>query len=362
MAIFFFLVATFAINCIFTDTAWSKDDGTPELIRFLRDGQIKKVDDLLKKNADVNIKDEYGWTPLMYAVFRSDGETVDKLLLRGADINAQDRDGVTPLIAAILLAPPPFMLAYMPPDGRLGRDVAIFLIAKGADPNRPDNDGNTPLIYAVNREQGLIAEALIKKGADINHANGHGFTPLYLAENSDKAREWAPASGALSSSIRARGIPADESHFSRDYAAAVARARQQAEIQRRGDREKLVALLRSAGATTPDPATIRASGNSRNDSGPRRKDQGKMGSLEQTMMNYARMSQKSSGYRLLVRIAPDGTVKQALVLAGAPDGISEKLQKAAFKLKYEPAIKNGQPVEDWDTISGGGVYREFRLR
>jgi len=64
------------------------------------------------------------------------------------------------------------------------------------------------------------------------------------------------------------------------------------------------------------------------------------------------MARKESGYRLLAYVGSDGRVKNILVLAGIPDGFSEKLQKAAFKLKYRPAMKDGRPVEAWDPVIG----------
>ena len=349
------LVAVSGVVCTFPNVALSKDDRAPNVIRVIRDGQTKKVDGLLKKNPDVNVQDDYGWTPLLYAVFRSDIGTIEKLLSHGADLNLQDRDGVTPLIAAILQAPFPFMIPYLPATERRATDVALFLIEKGADLNRADSDGNTPLIYAVNREQGSITEALIKKGADCNRPDSHGRTPLYFVNNPDKAREWAPAQGALSSSLRMRGIKSDESRFPAKVAAEVAMARQQASIPREENKKRIAALLREAGATAPD--SIRAAGNYLLDRRPQRLGMGPADPIGQIMVGYMRMTGEDVRYRLLVCVAADGKVNKALVMTGLPDGVSEKLQKAALKLKYQPAMKDGQAVESWDQIIGGGYTR-----
>lgn len=61
--------------------------------------------------------------------------------------------------------------------------------------------------------------------------------------------------------------------------------------------------------------------------------------------------------RLRVLIGPDGLVKQARLIRGLPDGLNEEALRAAFKLKFKPAMVNGQPVNFWAPVDV-----EFRLK
>ena len=351
-------------SLIFTcPNAWSKGDRAPELIRAIRDGENKKAEKLINKNRDINARDSYGWTPLMYAVFRSDEGLIGNLLSHGAEMNLPDQDGVTPLIASIMLTPQPFMVQYLPATETRACNVAPLLIEKGADPNQPDNDGNTPLIYAVIGSQEPIVEALIRKGADPNRPDRYGRTPLFFILNPDKARIWSPADGALSSRYRVKR-QSDESRYPSDYARAVAKARDEANIQLVEIKIRISELLRRSGAKAPDPDTIRESENHLTEAAPQRMDIGMNDPLSVVLGGYFRSTRRSASYRMLVRVARDGKVTKAVVLYGMPGGFSEELQKTALKLKYRPAVKNGLSVESWDTIYGYVARRDqiFRPR
>ncbi len=77
---------------------------------------------LLKAGANINARDEAGFTPLHDAALAGNASVVRSLLERGADINAGDRDsGATAL----------YMAATM---GR--EDVVMLLLEKGADPRK----------------------------------------------------------------------------------------------------------------------------------------------------------------------------------------------------------------------------------
>jgi ankyrin repeat protein len=61
------------------------------------DGNVEEVKKLLKKGADPNIKDKYGWTPLHWAASGGHVDVVKLLLVHGADPTVKDEDGRTPL-------------------------------------------------------------------------------------------------------------------------------------------------------------------------------------------------------------------------------------------------------------------------
>jgi ankyrin repeat protein len=341
--------------CDIPAAVWAKENRVAELIRAIRDGESNNIDKLIKKNNGMDVQDDYGWTPLMYAVLGNNLDVIEKLLSHGADTNLPDRDGVTALIASIINAPQPFMVQYLPEKDKRTANIPLVLIEKGADPNRADNDGNTPLIYAVIGSHATIVEALIKKGADPNRADSNGCTPLYFINHPDKAAEWAPAQGALSSRRRMSNEPSDESRFTPQYAEQVAKAREEANAQLKLTKTRIAELLRGAGAAEPDPSRIKSAGRHRIDSRPRRLTMaGPNDPFFEVLHNQMMSGNRAAGsrYHLLVCVAPDGTVKKSLVVAGMPNGVSEKLQKAAFKARYQPAIKDGQPVEEWDTVIG----------
>jgi cytohesin len=119
-------------------------------------GDIQAIEDLLAKGADVNARDEDGYTALFIAALRGHKEVVELLLAKGADINARlDVDargagGWTSLHAA----------------ARHDRkSVAQLLIAKGADVNAKTEKGQTALSLAKENGHTKIVELLIKHGA-----------------------------------------------------------------------------------------------------------------------------------------------------------------------------------------------------
>jgi protein TonB len=58
-----------------------------------------------------------------------------------------------------------------------------------------------------------------------------------------------------------------------------------------------------------------------------------------------------------VLVGTDGIVKQARILRGLPDGLDEQAIQAAHQIRFQPAMKGGQPVAFWVTVS-----IEFNLR
>jgi TonB family protein len=61
-----------------------------------------------------------------------------------------------------------------------------------------------------------------------------------------------------------------------------------------------------------------------------------------------------------VRILVDtnGAVKEVVVIRGLPDGLNEQAIRAAYQMRFRPAMKNGQPVSYWMN----NVEVEFNLR
>ena len=68
------------------------------LLNAATDGNIKQH---LANGADVNTKDRYGRTALLYAAYRENEEAIELLIAEGANVNAKNKKGRTPLNWAI---------------------------------------------------------------------------------------------------------------------------------------------------------------------------------------------------------------------------------------------------------------------
>ena len=114
---------------------------------------LEHVKKLIGYDADINSKDEYGYTPLHLVstgyYFKDD--TVFRLLLEhSADVNARTKEGLTPLHVASAW-------------GAL--EVVRLLIKHGADLEAKKNDGETALQDAAMRRHNEIVELLREHGA-----------------------------------------------------------------------------------------------------------------------------------------------------------------------------------------------------
>ena len=61
------------------------------------EGNIEAVKQHIAAGADVNAKDESGWTPLHWAASKVHNKTAKLLIKEGADVNAVNKDGLSPL-------------------------------------------------------------------------------------------------------------------------------------------------------------------------------------------------------------------------------------------------------------------------
>ena len=70
------------------------------LLENAKNGNGDEVERLLKGGADVNAKDNGGWTALMSAAYYEHTEIAGLLIQNKADVDAKDNDGETALIIA----------------------------------------------------------------------------------------------------------------------------------------------------------------------------------------------------------------------------------------------------------------------
>ncbi len=98
---------------------------------------------------------------------------VKNKIKNGADVNAVDEFGRTPLFWAI---------DYYN-ENALG--IVRYLISQGADVNYVSNDGYTPLMRAVSKNKIGIVSVLLENGADIYHKNIFYENAIQIAYKKD---------------------------------------------------------------------------------------------------------------------------------------------------------------------------------
>ena len=114
-----------------------------------------------------NAKNEKGETALTYAVHNADNDKVFKLVLENADVNMRDSLGNSPIFLAVK-------------DDK--KDFLNLLLEKNADVNLPGKtgevDNQTALFAAVTNDDKEIIKKLLDRGADPNIADSKGLLPL----------------------------------------------------------------------------------------------------------------------------------------------------------------------------------------
>jgi Ankyrin repeats (3 copies)/Ankyrin repeat len=144
-------------------------DYNQELLKACQSGNLSKAQELIVEyNANVNTKDDCGYTPLHIAVWRGLIEVVKLLLNNRADINAQNNAGWTPLHDA----------AY-----KSNAEIARLLIDNKANVNARTNFMETPLHWAVqspytSKASINMTRTLLNAQADVNAQDDMKYTPL----------------------------------------------------------------------------------------------------------------------------------------------------------------------------------------
>ncbi|UBF23655.1 ankyrin repeat domain-containing protein [Kovacikia minuta CCNUW1] len=205
-----------------------------ELLKACKERDVERVVELVRQGVNVNVKDQYKDTPLIYLagshamVIKEDlVPAIRALIQAGAKVDVRGSEGITPLYHAVL--------CYNEP-------VALVLIELGANVNVKDRKGVSVLMQAVSRNLENVINALLEKGVDThcrcragkdvlsrigadtspelvrkliqfgadakaNHSSG--LVKAILSNNWDTARELI-ASGA---EVDARGSPGNETYL-----------------------------------------------------------------------------------------------------------------------------------------------------
>lgn len=190
-------------------------DKNADLLYFAAAGKIETVKALLDAKANINVKDDYGWTPLMHAVKYGRVETVRLLLAAKANpsvcfegISAIDLAmfGAYDEIFQLLLAAKPNVntgradVGERPLTRAIRLDKAHYvraLIAAGAQVNYISDFGykTTALHDAARMGNREIVTAIIEAKAKVNIRNAAGETPMQTATDAEIKRLIAAAGG-----------------------------------------------------------------------------------------------------------------------------------------------------------------------
>jgi ankyrin repeat protein len=175
-----------------------KDRGGSQLHEAARDGDVEKMQALLKQSPDlVFSKDQYDLTPLHWAAIRGNKSAVELLLVNKAEVNASGDDGRTALMEAAenghkeVLE---LLLANGADAGAHGgatllhtaawgghTNVVELLLANKAEVNAKNIEGKTSLHWAVRANHNEVAELLLANKANVNAKDHDGQTPLHTA-------------------------------------------------------------------------------------------------------------------------------------------------------------------------------------
>ncbi|KAI8810191.1 ankyrin repeat-containing domain protein [Cladochytrium replicatum] len=154
------------------------NEGYTPLAEAARSGDSDAFDYLLSKGAKSDIPLPEGMTLLMVVAEKLSSSTATGLIESGADVNAKDKYGQTALL-------------YTAKNDSYGEEVATCLLKHGASVDVLDKDGNNMLFKELSRDSWLssapVCLLLLKNGSKIMGVSSLGETTLHLAVNKNDA-------------------------------------------------------------------------------------------------------------------------------------------------------------------------------
>ncbi|KAM1011955.1 hypothetical protein EV1_046739 [Malus domestica] len=146
---------------------WRSDHGTRKVVFCLKGhlAALKGHEDitlfLIQEGVDINIKDNFGNTPLLEAIKNRNDRVSSLLIQQGASLNI---DNAGSFICTSI--------------ARGDADLLKRLLAYGIDPNSKDYDHRTPLHVAASEGLFIMAKLLLEAGASVFSKDRWGNTPL----------------------------------------------------------------------------------------------------------------------------------------------------------------------------------------
>lgn len=140
----------------------------PFIIDSIEYGNDKLVQTLIKQNFDINVSDDNGWNPLIWAAYLGKNDIINLLITKNSSseyINSKSKSNFTPLMAAVCCE-------------KNSKETVELLLNKNANLDLKDDLGMSALIYAVSCNNSEVVDFLIKKGASINIKDNNGNNAL----------------------------------------------------------------------------------------------------------------------------------------------------------------------------------------
>jgi ankyrin repeat protein len=161
-----------AVN-LFTETGMDPNvaqDGKTVLLEACRRGYSEIGVALIEAGAEINARDSYGVSCLMFSAITGSNELIHKLIEKGVEINAQDNYGRSALIEALTT------------ENDIPLETYKALIDAGADVNVRIEGGLTPIMLAADGNAEIL-RLLIDAGAELNASDDGGITVMQRAKN-----------------------------------------------------------------------------------------------------------------------------------------------------------------------------------
>lgn len=191
----------FALAFLFLGAVPAQDEKPPNFVSAVIEGRLERIKDFIRDGHDPDWRNLDGSTALNKAAQLGRLDIVDVLLKAGADPGLEDNWGRTPLTWAIKRGDFRMfqaLVAAMPHEGELPlnpREVLAFhkaveqgrlwfvqdMLDAGVSPDIKDGKGNTPLMRAAGEGNIPMVQALVDAGADVNLSNKYGVTALIQA-------------------------------------------------------------------------------------------------------------------------------------------------------------------------------------
>ncbi len=167
-----------------------KTDGVPLLSWSIKNKADQLTDYLVQKpQALVQVRDETGETPLLYAIKEKTGSAIiNRLIEAGSDVNHTARDGTTPLKLAV---------------GQNDAGLICKLLDRGATPVNVEEGGKTTplLIWACQKDHTAVAGKLLEKGASLDVVDDAGVPASYYWDAAQRRARMAQGLAPLKEKV-----------------------------------------------------------------------------------------------------------------------------------------------------------------